>query len=161
MNCRLWIHAVSIVLFTALSAFAQTNWPDFMGTLKPGASVGPAAGLLADTTITPPDPEVPFERARWSGKWTGWACEGKVCDTKLAVEKVTAEGATIVYAVASNRVKPFSYRFEANLLAMSYMQLQHAETKSLIACDQTAISISCGVTRICGMLEYYQRRNSV
>lgn len=111
-----WICGVLIVLFTPVVALAQ-NWPDFMGSLAPGLSVSPvAAALPANTTITPPDPDVPAEKAKWSGKWNGWACQDYVCDTKLAVEKVTAEGASIIYAFASDRVNPYARRIKARFV---------------------------------------------
>jgi dienelactone hydrolase len=59
------------------------------------------AVLPADVTITPPGADVPAARARWSGRWQGWACMGKACDIKVAVERMQGEGATVVYSGAS------------------------------------------------------------
>jgi len=43
-------------------------------------------------------------------------CRDRVCDTKLVVEKVTSEGATIIYAAASAHVKPFTERLEGQFV---------------------------------------------
>ena len=92
----------------------QTNWPDFMANLKPGESNSPVAvELPTDTKITPPAIDLPPEKASWSGKWRGWACKDGVCDTKLAVETISNEGAAIIYCFASAQVKPFVMRVQA------------------------------------------------
>lgn len=66
--------------------------------------------------VEPPASDVPADKAKWSGKWIGWACNSRVCDTKLAVEKITVEGASIIYAFASERVKPSIGRVNAQFL---------------------------------------------
>ena len=98
-------------------AQAQTFWPSFISGQFPGSSASPVAAVLpADVAVTAPAQDVPADKARWSGQWSGWACRDAVCDTKLVVELVTAEGATIVYAFASERVKPFSTRLHAKFV---------------------------------------------
>lgn len=99
------------LLCGALMAHAQSDWPEFMPTLKPGASKSPVvAAALADATVEAPAPEVPEDQARWSGRWTGWACLSRACDTRLVVEKVSATEATIVYAFASADQAPYTVR---------------------------------------------------
>lgn len=96
---------------------AQTPWPNFMPNLDAGLSTSPVAAVIpAGVTVVPPTPDVSPDKARWSGKWSGWACRNQVCDTKLVVEKVTAEGATIIYAFASARQNPFNERLEATFV---------------------------------------------
>jgi hypothetical protein len=108
---------LAILLLATSVASGQTNWPDFMPRLDPGLSTSPVAVVVpGGVTIEPPAPGVPPDKARWSGKWAGWACQDQVCDTKLIVEQVTAEGATIIYAFASANVKPFTVRLEAKFV---------------------------------------------
>ena len=88
--------------------WAQSSWPDFMPRLNSALSQSPVASVVPpDVVVEPPTPDVPPDKARWSGKWSGWACQDQACDTKLVVEKVTAAGATIVYAFASSGIKRF------------------------------------------------------
>ena len=95
---------VALVCFVwATTAGAQTAWPEYMPGLSAGFSESPVAGVLpADMTITPPAASVPADKARWSGLWEGWTCGGALCDVKIAVEKVTGTGATLVYAGGSS-----------------------------------------------------------
>lgn len=64
---------------------------------------GPSESSIAATL--PPD--VTVEQAdvgamsRWGGIWQGWACFSAQCDVKIAVEKLSADTATVVYAAAS------------------------------------------------------------
>ena len=98
-----------LVLSLAVASFtvvAQTKWPGFMPQLKPTISTSPnKANLPADLKVVPPAADVPPERALWSGTWTGWACHDAVCETRLAVETVTREGADVVYVFADARQK--------------------------------------------------------
>ena len=98
-------------------AHAQLDWPEFMHTLKSGASKSPvAATVLADAVVEAPLTDVPEAQARWSGRWTGWACTSRACDTRLVVEKVSATGATIVYAFASADIAPYAARASAQFV---------------------------------------------
>lgn len=92
-------------LFIPALAFGQTSWPGFMPTLQPGQSRStvPAPPCPADMSIEPPSSELPAEKVKWSGQWAGWACPGRSCDTKLDVEKVTAQGASVVYSIGSTQ----------------------------------------------------------
>jgi hypothetical protein len=111
MALRISALACMIAVLAGCAVTGQTSWPDFMPTLAPGKSSSPVAAYLpANTEITPPGAELPAAKAAWSGKWSGWACRDFVCDTKLAVEKVTTDGATIIYSFASGRAKPFMTR---------------------------------------------------
>ena len=95
---------VALVCFVwATTAGAQTAWPDYMPGLSAGFSESPVAAVLpADMTITPTAVSLPADKARWSGLWQGWACGGALCNVKIAVEKVTDMGATLVYAGGSS-----------------------------------------------------------
>lgn len=94
--------AAFCLLFWSAWASAQTNWPSYISGLEPGLSQSPIVALVpSDSVVTPPDSTVPADKARWSGKWYGWACQSQSCDFKLVVEKVTEQGATIFYASAS------------------------------------------------------------
>lgn len=111
----LWVIATSFLL--PVFAWSQTIWPDFMPTLVPGQSQSPVAAVVPpNSLIETPSADVPADKARWSGIWAGWLCRDKACDTKLVVEKVTAEGATIVYAFASSNVKPYTVRLEGKFI---------------------------------------------
>lgn len=94
LGCLLWANTMA----------AQTAWPEYMPGLAPGLSESSVAAVLpSDITITPPAANLPADKARWSGVWTGWACWASLCDVKLAVEKVTDTGATLVYAGSSSQ----------------------------------------------------------
>jgi hypothetical protein len=100
-----------------MGAWSQTPWPDFMSKLAPALSTSPVLAVVPrDITVESPAADLPAEKARWSGRWRGWACQDAVCDTRLVVEKVSAEGASIVYAFASAAVKPSVVRAEAKFV---------------------------------------------
>ncbi len=110
--------AITLAL-TTLAGCAEIGQPKSpnLGASQPRKSTSPvAAALPADIQITPPAADLPGARAAWSGIWSGWACGERACDTKLAVEKVTAEGATIVYSFASRDVPPFVERTTAKFV---------------------------------------------
>ena len=108
---------LAALLVCGAAAHAQSSWPDFMPTLQPAASKSPvAAVVLPDAKVEPPAADVPADKARWSGRWSGWACRAYACDTKLVVEKVSAADATIVYAFASASVAPFTTRASAQFV---------------------------------------------
>jgi hypothetical protein len=109
-------HLVAILLLSPGVASAQTNWPDYMSQLHPGLSQSPASVMVWSANIEPPSPDVPVDKARWSGSWSGWACPNQVCETKLVVERVTTEGASIIYGFASDKVNPFTARLEARFV---------------------------------------------
>ncbi len=117
MRQKPWLGSLAFLLLCPALASAQTNWPDFMPKLDLDLSTSPVAAVVPPSvTVEPPAPDVPPAKARWSGKWSGWACQDQVCDTKLVVERVTAEGATIIYAFASASVKPYNARLEAKFV---------------------------------------------
>jgi hypothetical protein len=96
---------------------AQTPWPDFMPTLVAGPSSSPIAAVRPDDArVIPPASDVPADKRRWSGNWAGWACSDRACDTKLVVETVTADSATIVYSFASAQVGKTMHRVEARFI---------------------------------------------
>lgn len=112
-----WWCLFTILLLLTGVASAQTKWPDFMSKLHPGLSQSPVTVMMwASGAAEPPSPDVPPTKTRWWGRWAGWACENQVCDTKLMVEKVTAQGATIIYGFASAKTKPFTARLEARFV---------------------------------------------
>ena len=83
-------------------ATAQTIWPNYVGQFAHAVSESPVSAVLPDLAVLPPASGVSPNKARWSGVWSGWACQWQACDVKLAVENVTNEGASIVYAGASD-----------------------------------------------------------
>jgi len=100
-----------------ISAKGQTNWPDMIETLDSGKSDSPIAAYLPDDTkISAPVSGLPPEKAAWSGKWRGWAGNKTKGDARLVVEEVTDEGASIIYSFASNTVKPFAQRVQAEFV---------------------------------------------
>jgi dienelactone hydrolase len=93
--------AASLLLFVC-SVPAQTAWPDYIHGLTPDQSDSPvAASLPPDVQIVPTPAELAPTRARFSGLWQGWACAAQACDVKVAVERVGADAATVVYSGAS------------------------------------------------------------
>lgn len=110
---------VTFVLLAALSGIvvADTNWPKFMPTLDPGPTASPVAATLpGNLVVEAPAADVPADKARWSGRWSGWACRNYTCDTRLIVEKVSADGAVIHQALASATQQPFYARVEAKFV---------------------------------------------
>lgn len=87
-------------------AQAQNHWPAWppvMSQLQVGPSESSVtAELPADVAVEGPDASTAgHPMARWSGIWQGWACLAAQCDVKIAIEKVSADTATVVYAGAS------------------------------------------------------------
>lgn len=81
---------------------AQAVWPEAVAGNRPAASLSPKpARLPADVRVVPPGPEVPSDRAAFSGGWRGWGCGGYQCDVALVVEQVRGDEATVVYAMAN------------------------------------------------------------
>ena len=81
-----------------------TAWPGYMSGLVAGPSESPvAAALPSDVAVTQLGADLPADKARWSGLWRGWACMARACDVRIAIEAVTPEGATVVYAAASEQ----------------------------------------------------------
>lgn len=96
----------------------KTVWPSYIAGLEPDLSESTLAALVpSDVTVQVPDSNVPPDKARWSGAWSGWACQARLCDIKLIVEKVTDQGATIAYARASAALGRFSERLAAKFNA--------------------------------------------
>lgn len=94
---------IAVLLATVLGAAgAQTPWPAYMDTLQRDVSDSPVEAVLpVDVTVSTPPPDLPAARARWSGRWQGWACPSRSCDLRLAVERVDAHGAAVAYAGTS------------------------------------------------------------
>ena len=108
--------AAAMLCFTA-AVRAQSEWPDYLPTMKAAESKSPvAAPVPADAKVEPPPADFPADKARWSGKFAGWACSGSVCDTKLVVEKVTVTGAEIIYSFASASFPPRATRLSAQFV---------------------------------------------
>ena len=81
-----------------------TAWPSYMPDLVPGSSESSVAAVLPpDVVVKPPGADLAAGKTRWSGLWQGWACRDRACDVRIAIEAVTAEGATVVYAAASEQ----------------------------------------------------------
>ncbi|ODN71574.1 hypothetical protein [Methylobrevis pamukkalensis] len=60
--------------------------------------------------IAKPAKDVPAALAKLSGKWSGWMCDKKACDVKVAVESVSASSVTFVYAFADAKTAPTASR---------------------------------------------------
>ena len=92
-------------VFLALAsqlATAQAHWPGYISQLEHDTSESTVAAILpADVSVQAPASSVSSGKARWSGIWSGWGCQSRACDIKLVVEKLSDEGATIVYVGAS------------------------------------------------------------
>jgi dienelactone hydrolase len=99
------------------TAYAQTAWPDYMPNLVAGPSESAvAAQLPADVAVVTPDAVLAPDNARFSGVWRGWACLFAQCDVTVAVERLTATGATVAYAGASAAQGRVTERGEARFV---------------------------------------------
>ena len=102
----------------SMPAASQTIWPNYISEIQPDVSESSvAAQAPADARVQTPDASLPAVKARWSGEWSGWACQGRLCDLKLIVESVRGDGATIVYSAASSQAGAISHRLEARFNA--------------------------------------------
>lgn len=108
MHRRVFLAGVWVVVAASWSlvggqAQAQDTWPAGIAQLRAGPSESSvAAELPPDVAIEAPDAALEGSaKARWSGIWRGWACRGAQCDVKVAIEKLSGERATVVYAGAS------------------------------------------------------------
>jgi len=116
----LYLKVIVGLLFWSISVAlsAQTNWPDYISGIEPELSESTVAAVAPpDVVVQDPDLAVPLDKARWSGRWSGWACQARLCDIKLLVEKVTSQGATVVWVSASAARGVFSERVDARFEA--------------------------------------------
>jgi hypothetical protein len=135
---------------SCIVAWSQTPWPDFMSKLEPGLSTSPVIVVLPpDIVVQAPAADLPPDKARWSGKWRGWACRDQTCDTRLIVEKVNASGASIIYAFASADLKPSILRAEAKFVG-----------EELQATFRSGAKIAYRFRKDSGDIEYYYQRDS-
>jgi len=112
-----WQISLALAIVQCVSGCTSTAWPPYMPYSFPGQSTSPVAAVLPEgIKIEPPAKNVPADKARWSGSWKGWACEDRVCDTRLVVETVDANRASIVYAFASATMKPLTQRVEGTFV---------------------------------------------
>lgn len=82
-----------------------------MSSLEAGISTGPIHAIVpGDVKVELPAADVLPAKAKWSG----WTCRKQDCDTKLVVERVTNESATIIYLFASPKISPYNARLEAS-----------------------------------------------
>jgi hypothetical protein len=85
----------------------RTYWPAGIESMQPGTSTSPNAAVFPELlTIEPASPTLPAERAKWLGKWSGWACSSRSCDIKLAVLQATPDTARVIHLFASKDYKP-------------------------------------------------------
>lgn len=76
-----------------------TEWPAHIGCLVPAVSESlVSAELPADVKLIATDADVTRSSARFAGIWRGWACRARLCDIAIAVERVAADTAVVVYA---------------------------------------------------------------
>lgn len=78
------------------STSTSTPWPPGIASQQPAVSQSPRKATWPDMQVVAPGSGVSPDKARWSGKWVGWACQNFSCDTKLVVLSVTNEGAKVV-----------------------------------------------------------------
>ncbi|MFC7459631.1 alpha/beta hydrolase family protein [Hydrogenophaga defluvii] len=70
-----------------------------MPRLQAAVSESPVIATLPEGGApTPPEPTLPAHLVRWHGLWQGWACGGRQCDVRLAVERVSATQVTVAFA---------------------------------------------------------------
>jgi hypothetical protein len=66
--------------------------------------------------IAPDGLAVSPDKARWLGRWSGYACRNRQCDNKLLVQKVSSEGANIVFVMAGPLPEAIAGRVEATFV---------------------------------------------
>ena len=101
MNNFALIVGASAISLASCSSLAQA-WPSGIEKLEPAVSQSKFKATFPTAPVVPPDASVSPEKAKWSGKWEGWACKDFSCDAKLAVLSVTNEGAKIAPGWAGN-----------------------------------------------------------
>ena len=86
-----------------------TYWPWGIEGLAPGTSTSPVLTAFPEQmAIEPAAATLPGERAKWLGKWSGWACSSRTCDIKLAVLQATPDAARAIHLFASKTDTPNS-----------------------------------------------------
>ncbi len=112
-----WV-IVGVTAFLVCSgAVAETQWPGFQATLGASESTSAVkAKLPDDVNVSAAAPGTAPDRARFLGKWDGWMCRNATSDTKAAFEKIEGDDVTIVYAVASARLNPYTERVKAKFV---------------------------------------------
>lgn len=94
--------AWAMALVTVATHAQQTDWPASIGRLTRQVSTSPIkAELPAPVVVTPPAEGLPESQKKFSGTWSGWACQRSACDWKLAVERVDETGATVAFSHGS------------------------------------------------------------
>lgn len=112
---------------------AITAWPGYMPDLVVGVSESSVVAVLpADVAITPPDASVPLDKARWSGVWQGWACMSRACEVRIAVEAVTATGASVVYAAVSGQQAQVTDRAHGQFVGNELHLLLHTGARLVL-----------------------------
>lgn len=108
---------VTLVAAFSLPLASQAQpaaWPDGMQHLRHAPSESRVPALLPpDVAVAPVEPSLPRELAHFSGIWRGWACRARVCDVQIAVELLSATGATLVYSGANAFQPPVVQRLKA------------------------------------------------
>ncbi|MDM0109882.1 hypothetical protein QTH97_33565 [Variovorax sp. J22R24] len=84
-----------------------TYWPPDITRMQPGPSKNPTpAAFQEPLPIEPASPMLPADRAKWLGKWSGWACAWQACDVKLAVLQATRDTARVIHLFISKTYQP-------------------------------------------------------
>ena len=117
MKSASMIAAALLALCVADTVLGQTAWPAFMPSLEPDISASPVPSILPnDIVVEAPAVDIPADKARWSGRWRGWAGRDRAIDTRLVVAKLSPEGATIFYAAAAATLAPYNTRADAKFI---------------------------------------------
>ena len=97
---RLVVFSLSVFLSHLVAG--QTRWPSYIAELEHDTSEGPVtANLPLDARVTVPPASLTASKVRFSGIWSGWGCQSRICDVKLAVEALSDTAASVIYAGAS------------------------------------------------------------
>jgi len=115
--------------------------PSYMNDLVPGHSESEVtAALPPDVVVTPPEVGIPADKSRWSGLWQGWACLARACDVRIAIESVTAEGATVVYAAVSGQQPQVTDRSQGHFVGNELHTRLHTSARLVLRLREGASS---------------------
>ena len=113
-------HPIQTETLPNVEASSAYQWPAFQAGLRTGSSNSPVKAKPPTLSLAPAAVGTSADRAKFGGVWEGWMCRHRSADVKLAVTKVTNEGAEVEYASGSERFGAYDHtmstRFDGDVL---------------------------------------------